>query len=246
MATHPTEAKSEGTQKEQRDVAAAEFILVLGMGELGMAVLRSIARHPSFATVSVSVMVRPSTLATASPAKTTELRELESYGLNLIPGDIVNWSETELASYFHSYHSIISCTGFVGGRGVQVKLARAALSANVKRYFPWQFGVDYDIIGYGSAQDLFDEQLDVRALLRSQEKTEWVIISTGMFTSFLFEREFGVVDVERGVIKALGGWENRVTVTSPEDIGKMTAEVVFYQPRLRNQVVHIAGDTVSY
>lgn len=67
-----------------------------------------------------------------------------------------------------------------------------------------------------------------------------------MFASFLFEREFGVVDVERGVIKALGGWENRVTVTSPEDIGKMTAEVMFHQPRFRNQTVYVAGDTVNY
>jgi len=66
-------------------------------------------------------------------------------------------------------------------------LARAVLDAGVRRYVPWQFGVDYDVIGRGSAQDLFDEQLDVRDALRSQSGTEWVIISTGMFTSFLFE-----------------------------------------------------------
>jgi hypothetical protein len=49
-----------------------------------------------------------------------------------------------------------------------------SLDAGVKRYFPWQFGVDYDVIGGGSAQDLFDEQLDVRDLLRSQDRTEWL------------------------------------------------------------------------
>jgi len=54
----------------------------------------------------------------------------------------------------------------------------------VKRYFPWQFGVDYDVIGRGSAQDLFDKQLDVRHLLRGQSGTEWVVVSTGMFMSF--------------------------------------------------------------
>ncbi|KIJ37890.1 hypothetical protein M422DRAFT_259504 [Sphaerobolus stellatus SS14] len=160
MATPPTAAKSEGTQKST--IPDAESILALGMDELGMAVLRSIAHHPSFATVSVSIMVRSSTLATTSPAKAAELRELKSYGMNLIPGDVVNWTETELASYFQRYHTIISCTGFVGGRGVQIKLAGAVLSANIKRYFPWQFGVDYDIIDYESAQDLFNEQLYVR------------------------------------------------------------------------------------
>ena len=54
--------------------------------------------------------------------------------------------------------------------GTQLKLAHAVLGVkggNVKRYVPWQFGVDYDIIGRGSAQELFDEQLGVRDLLRS-------------------------------------------------------------------------------
>lgn len=120
----------------------------------------------------------------------------------------------------------------------------------MKRYFPWQFGVDYDVIGRGSAQTLFDEQLDVRDLLRAQSGTEWVILSTGMFTSFLFERYFGVVDLEaedgRGVVRALGGWENRVTVTTPEDIGRLTARIVFEEPRFRNEVVYTAGETISY
>ena len=40
-----------------------------------------------------------------------------------------------------------------------------------KRYFPWQFGVDYDVIGKGSSQDLFTEQLAVRDMLRSSG--EW-------------------------------------------------------------------------
>ena len=36
--------------------------------------------------------------------------------------------------------------------------------------FPGKFGVNYDVIGRGSAQDLFDEQLEVRDLLRSQRR----------------------------------------------------------------------------
>lgn len=55
----------------------------------------------------------------------------------------------------------IGCTGFVAGSSIQRKLARTVLAAGVERYFPRQFGVDYDVIGWGNAQDLFDEQLDV-------------------------------------------------------------------------------------
>ena len=132
------------------------------------------------------------------------------------------------------------------GIGTQLKIARAVLDAGVRRYIPWQFGVDYDAIGRGSAQDLFTEQLDVRDLLRAQTGTKWVIVSTGMFTSFLFEGSFGVVNADRTAVRALGSWQNRVTVTTPEDIGKLTAEVVFAAPDIENEVVFTAGDTFSY
>jgi hypothetical protein len=87
---------------------------------------------------------------------------------------------------FCPFHTIVSCTGFVASHGTQLKLAHAILAAGVQRYLPWQFDVDYDAIGREErcAQDLFDEQLDVRDLPRGQEGTEWVIVSTGIFVSF--------------------------------------------------------------
>ena len=139
--------------------------------------------------------------------------------------------------------------GYAAGRGIQIKIAQAALEAGVKRFYPWQFGVDYDIIGKGSAQDLFDEQIDVRQLLGGQNKTSWLIISTGMFMSFLFEEWFRVVEGLKTsdlVVRALGSWDNRVTVTSVEDIAKITARLVVDEPEIRNQVVFTAGQTISY
>jgi hypothetical protein len=136
--------------------------------------------------------------------------------------------------------------GFAAGPGMQLKLAQAALSSGIRRYFPWQFGVDYDAIGHGSPQNLFDEQLDVRDLLRGQQATNWVIISTGMLTSFLFEPAFGVVDVHGHVVHALGDWDTAVTLTTPDDIGTLTAEVVLAQPEINNRVIYLAGDTITY
>lgn len=104
-------------------------------------------------------------------------------------------------------------------------------------------------MGRGSAQEVWDEQLDVRDLLRAQNETEWIIVSTGMFTSFLFEPFFGVVDFsskDEVIVRALGGWENKVTVTTPEDIGRLTAMAILEEPRIGNQVVYTAGETVTY
>jgi hypothetical protein len=222
-------------------------ILVLGAGELGMAILRNLAKRASTVTnTTITVLLRPSAINSIDPKKQNETTELHSLGIKFIPGDLVAASVAELSAIFMPFDTIISCIGFVTGRKVQIKFAQAALEAGIKRYFPWQFGVDYDVIGKGSAQDLFDEQLEVRDLLRSQNRTEWVIISTGMFTSFLFEPSFGVVDVAGGTIHALGSWDTSVTVTTPEDIGLVTAEIVFSEPRITNSIVYTAGDTLTY
>jgi hypothetical protein len=228
-------------------VAEAVSILVLGAGELGMAVLRSLAAHRTrHQDATLTVLLRPATIASQDPSKRADVAELAAMGIVFLAGDLVKGTEADLAALFKDFHTVIGCTGFVAGRSIQLKLARAAIKAGVRRYFPWQFGVDYDVIGRGSAQDLFDEQLDVRDLLRSQQRMEWVIISTGMFTSFLFEPSFGVVDLEHGVVHALGNLGTAVTVTTSEDIGMLTAEIVFTEPRIVDRIVYTAGDTVTY
>jgi hypothetical protein len=222
-------------------------ILVLGAGELGIAILRSLSKRISQSSgATLTVLLRPSTITSRDSAKQRDISELQSLGVQFLAGDLVASSAAELATLFKGFHTVIGCTGFVAGRHVLLKQAQAVIDAGVKRFFPWQFGVDYDIIGRGSAQDLFDEQLDVRDLLRSQDRTEWVIVSTGMFTSFLFEPAFGVVDLASNTVHALGSWENAVTVTTPEDIGELTAEVVFAEPRIVNQIVYTAGETITY
>jgi NmrA-like family len=157
-------------------------ILVLGAGELGMPVLRNLVKRiDSSSGTTVTVLLRHSSINPEAPSKQRAINELRSLGVHFLAGDLAD-PTTDLPALFKGHHTVIGCTGFVTGRGFQLRLAHAVLEAAVKRYFPWQFGVDYDAIGRGSAQDLFDEQLDVRDLLRSQRRMEWVIVSTGMFT----------------------------------------------------------------
>src|SRR5690606_26806030 len=100
--------------------------------------------------------------------------------------------------------------------------------------------------GSGSGQPVLDEQYEVCQHLRSQQDVEWVIVQTGMFTSLLFEPAFDVVNLDRGTIHGLGSWETKVTVTTPEDVGKLTTEILMTEPRIANEVVFVAGDTISY
>lgn len=225
----------------------AQSILVIGAGELGMPVLRNLALkakdHPG---TTVSVLLRAATVESTDPVKQRDVSEIRELGIKIVTGDILTATIGELAAIFGRFDTVIGCAGFSAGRDTPMKLAKAALEANLKRYFPWQFGVDFDVIGRGSPQDLFDAQIDVRDLLRGQNKTDWVVISTGMFTSFLFEPIFEVVDLENNVVNALGGLDTEVTLTTPDDIGALTAEVVFAQPTICNEIVYLAGDTVTY
>lgn len=225
----------------------SKSILILGAGELGMPVIRNIAlKSKHFNKVSVTVLLRNTTIASEDPEKRQVVNEIRSLGVSLLPADL-SAPSSELVAIFKNYDAVISCTGYGSGAGgFQLKLANAVLDAGVKRYFPWQFGVDFEIIGRGSAQDLFDEQLDVRELLRSQHNTEWVIISTGMFTSYLFEPSFGLVNFDKKVINALGSLSTSVTVTTPDDIGKLTAEIFFEEPAIKNTIVYVGGDTITY
>ena len=133
-----------------------------------MAVLRGAGRESGTISrhIPSPVLLRPSTIGSPDPVKQRDIAELpRSLGVEFLPGDLVEGSAADLSALFQDFHAVIGCTGFVAERSIQLKLARAALDSGVRRYFPWQFGVDYDAIGKGSAQDLFDEQLDVRDLL---------------------------------------------------------------------------------
>lgn len=222
-------------------------VLILGAGELGIQVIRAMSyKAQQQGRVKISVLLRTEAVNAVSGARKTRLDELMKLGVTVVEGDLEKNDSSELSKIFASFDAVINCSGFVGGSGTQIKITQAVLNAGVERYFPWQFGVDYDVIGKGSGQQVWDEQLDVRHLLRGQNTTEWVIVSTGIFTSYLFEPGFGVVDAQRKTVYGLGDWQYAITLTTPEDIGLLTATIFFQQPAFRNEIVYIAGDTLTY
>ena len=239
-------------------------ILLLGAGELGTAFLSHITSLPN---THVTVGVR-------SPHN---YPHLASPTVTLIALDLTNPSTT-IAEVFARYNVIISATGFTSTPSSLFKLATEVLSAGRLRaslnkpklwFFPWQWGVDYDVTGDGNGlMPLFGEQKKVRDLLRAEAEgsgVKWTVVSTGIFMSFLFEPFWGIVErssqkkeVARGeregegerrgevVVRCLRNWEHGVTVTDVHDIGRVLKRILAGEVEADNRVVYVAGDSITY
>lgn len=118
------------------------------------------------------------------PSQAGPTLQFKFLGIDTLTGNITNTTEPELPALFAPFDTIIACTGMTYPPGTQLILTRAILASPTRPYFPWQFGVDYDIIGRGSSQDLLSEQLCGGQPLRQQTGIDWVIVSTGLFMSF--------------------------------------------------------------
>ncbi|OIW23982.1 NAD(P)-binding protein, partial [Coniochaeta ligniaria NRRL 30616] len=251
-------------------------ILLLGAGELGTAILSHLAKHPALSATRLTVALRPSTVADPSSSRLAALRslagpstqQLSFAGLDLGAAD----AKAALVKVIRDVEAevVIVCTGYAGSAaGAQVLVAEAVLEAGgvVKRYFPWQWGGDYDAIGPEVAGGLMAEQYAVRTVLREKAEAagvEWTIVSTGIFMSFVFEEWVGVVEGlgealktgrreavgERVTVRGFGGWGTKLTLTDVQDIGKVVADLVVDPLGERNDrggsVVYAAGQTVTY
>ncbi|PSN73383.1 NAD(P)-binding protein [Corynespora cassiicola Philippines] len=241
-------------------MASTHNILLLGAGELGTAFLTQLS----------SLSATRITLGVRFPDKYSHL---SSQNVTLKPLDL-GAPSSELSEAFSHYDIIISATGFGQSPSTVLKLAEEILTAGKLRkarierdgktstsdrlwFFPWQWGVDYDVIGDADGlMPLFGAQRSVRELLRSKAAdhgVKWTVVSTGIFMSFLFEPFWGVVDRSReagdGEIKvtALGDWEHGVSVTDVKDIARVLARIIQDEPADANDgVVYVAGDTVKY
>lgn len=216
-------------------------ILLIGQATLGTALLTSLTSHPSFSPLHTRISI----LRRSPPSN-----HHPNPAVQTIQADILTTPLPALTALLRGHHTIIITTGFSLPPGTQTLLTRAALDAGVVHYIPWQFGLDYAAIGRGSAQGLFDEQLDVREMLAAQTRTGWTVVSTGVFMEFLVEPGvgFGVLELRDGRkrVRALGGWERRVSMTATGDVGRMVAEVVFEPSPPGERVVFVAGDTLTY
>ncbi|KAH7135194.1 hypothetical protein B0J11DRAFT_154712 [Dendryphion nanum] len=228
-------------------MSSTHRILLLGAGELGTAFLPHLSALPN---THITIAVRSISKYTHLSGPNVTLLGLDTTGPSL-----------QLSEIFSRYDTVISCTGFGQPIGTVTKLAHEILDAGKIRreagkeklwFFPWQWGVDYDITKNGDGlMPLFGEQLNVRHLLRekaSASHVKWTIVSTGLFMSMLFAPYWGVVEQQddRIKVRALKDWDHKITVTDVADIGKALARIITGDVDSQDRILYVAADTLSY
>ncbi|GGA86337.1 hypothetical protein GCM10011491_12450 [Brucella endophytica] len=91
-------------------------MLVLGAGQLGMAVLRALAPRVRAANELLTVLVAPQMVNNPSEQDRANLAELKALGLEIMGFDL-GADENALADLFKRYRTVVNCTGFVAVRG---------------------------------------------------------------------------------------------------------------------------------
>ncbi|CAI6313333.1 unnamed protein product [Periconia digitata] len=225
----------------------ATKILLIGGGALGSAFIPYLSKIPN-STLTLGVRNPSAYASIAGPGVTLQALDTKSPPEDLVP-------------IYADFDIIISAAGFGPGPDGVTQLVRDVLQAGKIRqasgksklwFFPWQWGVDYDIAGdLDGAHTTFKAQVEVRRILRAgadASHVKWTIVSTGIFLGVLFDPGFGTFEKrDTGIkIRALNDWDHKVTVTHTEDIGKILPPILAGQCDAENKVLYIAGDTISY
>ncbi|WP_426766967.1 NmrA family NAD(P)-binding protein [Pseudarthrobacter sp. 1G09] len=117
--------------------ARSRDILIIGAGELGMPVLRNVARRARDVDgSSVSVLLRASAIESVATDKQRDLAELRNLGVRIVQGDLVKNTVDELATIFANYDTVIGCTGITAGLETPMKVAQAASSSETSALLP--------------------------------------------------------------------------------------------------------------
>ena len=108
MQLQLSETNIAALNRVHRQQTTMDSVLVIGAGELGMAVLEALAAHPKHTHVRASCLLRQATLDSAAPAKQKTIQRLHELKVHFEAADVTIASVDDLAAIFSKYHTVVS------------------------------------------------------------------------------------------------------------------------------------------
>lgn len=226
-----------------------ENILIFGAtGLIGHHITNSIIDHAA-EFGRIVVFTSPNTLWT----KSEEIDLLKSRGVEIIAGDISSVGDVNEA--FNDIDTVVSCVGrpVIHKQLLLVKLAER--HPDVKRFFPSEYGTDIEYGPSSVNEKPHQQKLKVRAALRDVKKLEYTYVVTGPYgdadnglylgASPIENEARGTFDVHRKCAVLLGTGEDKISLTTMRDVGKLVVAALKHPEEARNRALRVNSFTTT-
>lgn len=218
-------------------------VLVTGYGNIGTPILRAMTNPHFSSRISPFVLIRPASLT--DPSKKQAIDQVRAMnGVTIVEGDLE--SDVATLTALLQKAAIRTVVSVVSGYQIerQLPLVEAAKAAGVRHFIPSEFGVDTEATPVdGMWGPFLKPKIAVQKALK-EAGMDYTLLFVGLFTEFFVLYPIAGVDLQNGAIAAPGSWETKVSTTSLEEAGWLTA-VAVVEPRARNARLY-SGDTVTY
>jgi nucleoside-diphosphate-sugar epimerase len=206
-------------------------------GALGRRICRALANKPN---VVVRGIVRQG--SPVRPEVLQEFLEMERvHGVCIVQANLENQEQLRIA--LQDVDVVISA--LAGDVSVildgQKRLINAAVEAGVRKFIPSDFCPKLDSLQSGDNPWL-DFRRDFAAYARTLKNIHVVHVYTGCFSE-VFWSCFGIYDKEARAIRYYGSAEQRMDITSMQDVAEFTAEIALDESAPES--VNIVGDTLT-
>ena len=216
-------------------------------GLIGEYITNAIVQSASFG--KIAIFTSPNTIQT----KSEEVERLKSRGVEIIIGDIASAEDVKKA--FNGFDTVVSCVGraVIQTQVLLVKLADE--HPDVKRFFPSEYGTDIEY-GPSSANERPSQQkLKVRAAMKDVKNLDYTYVVTGpygdadrgLFLSAapLGKEAGGSFNVKQKRAVLLGSGEDKFSLTTMGDVGKLVVAALKHPEAARNRALLVNSFTTT-
>lgn len=228
----------------------AKLFVFGGNGNLGSAIISAITSPslPYHSHFQVTAVIRPDSLHSTDEKKVAALAKLRSAGVTLVEGDSDKASVEEIAKWIHGQDIVVSTIAYYGPAAApDLKLVDAVKLAKVSWFIPSFYGIDLttDAKYLEPVPGVVAKQPVLKAIRDNHINSFFVM--NGIFLEYLIS-PFTGVDVANATVTAPYSFDHKITATKISDIAHLAAELLLRREEssVKNQVIHLRGDTVSY
>lgn len=174
----------------------------------------------------------------------------QSQGVDVITGDLYN--DNDVLDALKGFDTVVSAVGRFGIDKQADLISLAERCPNIIRFIPSEYGTDVAYNSDSSKEKPHQKKLRIRAHLESDSirRLKYTYLVTGPFADLYVgcmanEPQMGSLDVEKKKATLLGDGNQRVSLTTMADVGRLLVAVLEHPDFCDNKAVRVNSFTTT-